>query len=161
MHNKVWFSVIISFYFMSFLIISCKQTPANSTIPSHIYYLPQTNVYYDEAAGLYFYSLDSGKNWVSYANKNADVLPASKIDIKVTEKDEVVWKQNEIHLVSYNGTRLSILSADTGISVKQKTEIEKKAAIIANEKGNSEANIPQTKKPNLFKRLFGKKKKRN
>jgi hypothetical protein len=153
------FSLIIIVPVLGFY--SCKQRPANNNAEKKFYYFPETNVYYDEAEGLYYYSLDSGKNWSSYPHikNNKTLLSENKVEIRVTN-DEPVWKQNELHISTYNGTRLAILSADTGIS-KREQVVLKQSEKTASDRKDSMNAATGTKKPNFLQRLFGKKKKRN
>ncbi len=140
---------------------SCKQGAGNNNAENKFYYFPETNVYYDEAAGLYFYSLDSGKNWSSYPyNKtNKHLLSENKVEIRVTN-NEPVWRQNELHISTYNGTRLAILSADTGMSKSEKVVLIQTEK-TSRERTDSVNAATEAKKPNFFQRIFGKKKKKN
>ncbi|MEO6406944.1 MAG: hypothetical protein ABIY51_06750 [Ferruginibacter sp.] len=138
---------------------SCREQTADKA-DSKYYYFPETNVYYDQQAGLYSYSLDSGQNWISFPIPKNDqqLLVGNKIEISVTN-NEAVWGNNQSDIKKYNGTLLAILSADTGMDKRQKAIIEK--AIKTQESTDEGVNgSTETKKPNFFQRLFGKKKKK-
>ncbi len=155
--------LIFSFFIILpvFGFYSCKQTPSDNIAENKFYYFPETNAYYDEAAGLYHYSLDSGKNWSSYpgSKANKQLLSENRVEIKVIN-DEPVWKQNDLHISTYNGTRLAILSADTGSSKREKVVL-KQAEKTFGERTDSLNGVAQTRKLNFFQRIFGKKKKKN
>ncbi|MEO7263551.1 MAG: hypothetical protein ABIW38_01505 [Ferruginibacter sp.] len=140
---------------------ACKQTPSDNNAENKFYYFPETNVYYDEAAGLFFYSLDSGKNWTSYpySKANKHLISENKVEISVS-KDEPVWRENDLHISTYNGTRLAILSTDTGRSKGEKVVL-KQAVKTSSERKDSLKAATEARKPNFFQRIFGKKKKKN
>lgn len=144
-----------------FMFFSCRQASKANNAENRYYYFPETNVYYDQGAGLYFYSLDSGKNWSSfpYDKSNKSLRSDNKVEVMVTN-NEPVWKQNDLHISTYNGTRLAILTADTGMSNGQKF-VEKKSIKTASGRSDSMKAVGETKKSNFFQRLFGKKKKKN
>lgn len=140
---------------------ACKQAPVSNNVENLFYYFPETNVYYNEAAGLYYYSLDSGKNWSSYPydSSHKKLFSENKITISVNN-NEPVWKQNDIHIRTYNGNRLAILSGDTGMSQPEKIAL-KLTQKTSSEKADSVNAVAEVKKPNFFQRIFGKKKKKN
>ena len=138
---------------------SCKDSPSEDNNIEGFYYFPETNVYFDAEANLYNYSLDSGKTWFSYNAVADSIKPMQGIKVVVRPVgNEPVWEKNADHVKMYNGNLLRIITADTGIikpTKKEEIKVVKKTPV------DTPTVVTKEKKPNLFQRVFKKKKKNN
>lgn len=148
---KSFFLLNIFFAFVTCFTSCDKLTPGDQKL--EFYYYPSKNVYYDVANNQYAYSVNGGKSWSFYKLKN-NIEPATlghKQIIYTTTAQP--WDSNEVHRKLYSGSLIAVADIDT--SLQTNTVSDKK--IIKKAKPVVQPIKPEQKKPNFFKRLFGRK----
>jgi hypothetical protein len=147
---------IIWIFFTACFIVSCKNISVTHEGEEYYYY-PSKNVYYDVDRSNFLFSLDSGKTWDSlYSEKAAPAIDGRREIVYSTEAP--VWKNNEAHRNSFNGTLLNIINEE---SLKVPEPVAAKKSFrkpLEDTIANAEKNQKKRPVKRFFQKLFGKKK---
>ena len=152
---KLFFTCLSAFTAASF-IVSCKNISLEHNGDKYYYY-PSKNVYYDVERSNFLYSLDSGKTWDSlYSETAAPAITGQRETVYSTEPP--VWKDNETHRNTYNGTILNIINEQSlkvpePVTTKRTTHNPGKQTAAETEKKERKRPLKR-----FFQKLFGKKK---
>ncbi|MES2648230.1 MAG: hypothetical protein V4717_15240 [Bacteroidota bacterium] len=144
-------------FFAAFFIVSCKNISVTHE-GEEFYYYPSKNVYYDVGRSNFLFSLDSGKTWDSlYSEKAAPAIEGSREIVYSTEAP--VWKNNEAHRNSFNGTLLNIINEES-LKVPEPVAEKKSVRKTSNDEADTDSEKSKKKRPvkRFFQKLFGKKK---
>ena len=142
--------ILILLFFSS----SCRDE--NQKAVPQFYYFPKKNVYYDPGKKQFLYSLDSGRNWVSY---NGDERNANNLGQKIliTSNDSNVYNDNEKHIKLYRG-QLYNIQKDSAEVVAEPEITEKKESKKRDVFGVKKVTGKKTQNGlgKFIKRIFGK-----
>jgi hypothetical protein len=160
MKPRLRFFIFLVTYSMVVLLASCGNKQKVERGKYEFYYFPNTNVYYDVAAGQYIYSLDSATTWnaINEESKEPPATLGAKQVIYSDTKD--VWKANAQHRQQYKGAIYNLMQDDDSAMEAASDASERKVAVKKPPLKKAEEKPKKKGLARFFNNLFGKKEKK-